>query len=135
MKNFLSVYFTKQFIFFLFAGTTAAFFHWSIRIILRNFFGFQTAAITAYFFGIIIAFLLYRKFVFPLSEIPIEKQGIRFLIVNFTFAPFVLYAFYYLTASLYQMGLDIYVEEIAHFISLALPPLFTFLCYKFFAFK
>ncbi|MBC8227844.1 MAG: GtrA family protein [Gammaproteobacteria bacterium] len=135
LRQLLSVYLTKQFIYFILSGTTAVFLHWLARIILRQFFGFQTAAILAYFIGITIAFILYRFFVFPLSTSPIKNQSIRFLIINFSFAPFVLYAFKLITIFLYQYGQEIYVEETAHIISLGITPLITFLCYKFFAFK
>ena len=135
MNKLISIYFSKQFIFFIACGTTAAILHWTIRIVLRNFLSFQNSAILAYLCAIAIAFSLYRVYVFPLSEVPINKQSVRFLIINFSFSPFVLYAFRFLTVSLYQFGLETYVEETAHFISLALPPMLTFLCYKFFAFK
>ena len=135
MKKLIAIYFSKQFIFFVACGTIAATLHWIIRIILRNYFGFQTSAIMAYLCAIAIAFSLYRIYVFPLSSTPINKQSIRFLIINFSFSPFVLYAFRSITVFLYQHGFELYIEETAHFISLALPPLLTFLCYKFFAFK
>ena len=135
MKKLISIYFSKQFIFFVACGTIAATLHVIIRIILRNFFGFQTSAIMAYLCAIAIAFSLYRIYVFPLSSTPINKQSTRFLIINISFSPFVLYAFRSITIFLYQHGFELYVEGVAHIISLALPPLITFLCYKFFAFK
>jgi len=135
MKKLIDIYFSKQFVFFIICGTIAAICHWSIRIVLRNFLSFQNSAILAYLCGIAIAFSLYRIYVFPLSEIPINNQSIRFLIINFSFAPFVIYAFRSITIFLYQSGFESYVEETAHFISLTLPPILTFLCYKFFAFK
>ena len=135
MNKVLSIYFSKQFIFFLICGGTATILHWLIRIIFRNFFGFQTSAIMAYMCAIAIAFILYRSYVFPLSVTPVNKQSIRFLLINFSVSPFVLYAFRSITVFLYQSGFESYVEETAHLMSLTLPPLITFLCYKFFAFK
>ena len=78
IENFL----TKQFLGFLIAGGVAALLHWIIRIILSIWLPFSLAVISAYGFGIAIAFLLNSYFVFPNSNRPRWNQSRDFILIN-----------------------------------------------------
>tara|TARA_B100000886_G_scaffold338406_1_gene301150 strand:+ start:467 stop:913 length:447 start_codon:yes stop_codon:yes gene_type:complete len=136
-KNLLLQYFSKQFIKFVFAGCFAALSNFSIRIIFFNFLKFSSiiSFIGAYIISLFIAFILYQNLVFPYSDIPKTKQGIRFLLINFSFLPFALFAFDFLTKLFMKAEFEKFSEPIAHIFVLGLPALITFLLYKFFAFK
>lgn len=137
IKKLLLQYFSAQFIKFVFAGCIGAFANFSIRIILFNYLGFSSniSFISAYLISLFIAFLLYQNLVFPYSDVPANKQGQRFLIINFSFLPIVLFTFDFLTAVLLKNNLGNFAEPIAHIFVLGFPALITFLLYKFFAFK
>ena len=135
LKNFLLLYFSKQFLYFLFAGGSAAFVNWSSRILLRYYLDFFSSALIAYFLGLTCAFILYRSFVFPYSDLPIKQQSVRFLLISFSFFPIVLLIFKALSELLNQLGFNTMAEPIAHAISLGSPALLTFLLYKFLAFR
>jgi len=134
LKHYLLLYFSKQFIYFVLAGSSAAFVNWSTRILLRNYFDFLFSAILAYFLGLIFAFFLYRNLVFPYSSLPISKQRTRFLLINISVMPFVLVIFSYLSIFLEYQGLGNFSEPIAHGLTIGIPALITFLLYKLYAF-
>tara|TARA_Y100000816_G_scaffold262464_1_gene220151 strand:- start:501 stop:887 length:387 start_codon:yes stop_codon:yes gene_type:complete len=121
----------------VFAGCFAAFLNFSIRIIFFNFLKFSsiTSFICAYVISLFIAFILYQNLVFPYSDVPKTKQGIRFLLINFSFLPFALFAFDFLTKLFIKANFEKFSEPVAHIFVLGLPALITFLLYKFFAFK
>ena len=135
IKQILLLYFSKQFLHFLFAGCSAAFLHWSSRILFRNIFSFITSAIFAYILALIFAFFLYRRYVFPHSDLPIQQQSIRFLIINTCFMPIVLLSFQSLTVLFESYGFALIAEPLAHAISIGFPAFITFLLYKFIAFR
>tara|TARA_B100000287_G_scaffold434932_1_gene501001 strand:+ start:5021 stop:5467 length:447 start_codon:yes stop_codon:yes gene_type:complete len=137
LKNLLLQYFSAQFIKFIFAGCVGAFANFSIRIILFNFFEISSSIsfISAYLISLLISFLLYKNLVFPYSDVPQVKQALRFLLINFSFLPIVLFAFDFLTKVLIRSNFAEFSEPIAHLFVLGFPALITFLLYKFFAFK
>ena len=135
LKSLLLLYFTKQFLYFIFSGGTAALLNWSSRIVLRFYLDLIPSAILSYALGLTCAFLLYRHFVFPFSEVPIKTQIIRFLLTQFSFMPIVIIIFSQLSIIFNKTGLDYLSENFAYALSLMIPPLITFFLYKFFAFK
>ena len=135
LKSLLLLYFTKQFIYFIFSGGTATLLNWSSRIVLRLYLELIPSAVISYSLGLTCAFLLYRHFVFPFSEIPMKTQSIRFLLIHLSFMPVVIIVFSQLSMVLSSMGLGTFAEPLAYALSLLIPPLVTFFLYKFFAFK
>jgi putative flippase GtrA len=134
LKSYLLLYFSKQFIYFVIAGASAATINFSSRLILRNYLDIIVSALLANIIAMIIAFFLYRKLVFPFSSIPFETQGIRFVIIQVSFMPVAIYIFSILANLFYIVGLEDYAEPTAHIISIGAPALITFLLYKFFVF-
>ena len=128
-------FFTRQFLRFLLVGGTAAFLHWSARILLSLWLPFGWAVALAYAVGIVIAFVLNRIFVFPQSTKPIGRQGRDFILINLAFFPVVWAAALAIDKALKSLSVTFYPEAIAHAIAVALPMAATFLIYKFFAFK
>ena len=135
LKKYLLFYFSKQFLYFVLAGTSAAFVNWSTRIFFRYYFSFLISALLAYSLALIFSFLLYRNLVFPYSTLPVDKQTTRFLLINISFMPIVLWVFIYLSIFLESQGLGNFSEPVAHAFSIGMPALITFLLYKFIAFK
>ena len=128
-------FFTKQFLEFVAVGGLAAFLHWLSRIILSNWMSFSSAVIFAYAIGMAVAFMLNSFFVFPKSEKPKHKQAQGFVIVNLAFLPIVWTASMVFEPIFRSLGLVSYSQSAAHGLAVAIPTFFTFLIYKFFAFK
>ena len=136
LKRLLLLYFSVQFIKFVFAGGLGAFSNWSTRLVNRNLFGldFLESTLIAYVVGLIVALFLYRKYVFPYSHLPFKTQSLRFLIINLSFLPVMLFLLSFFTEIFSLLGLARFSEPLAHALSLGLPALVTFFLYKFVAF-
>ncbi len=134
LKSYLLLYFSKQFLYFILAGASAASINFFSRILLRNYLDILVSAVLAYSIALIIAFFLYRKLVFPFSSTPFRTQSIRFLIIQLGCMPLVIFIFTLLADLFYSLGMSVYSEPLAHAISIGLPALITFLLYKLFVF-
>jgi putative flippase GtrA len=134
LKKYLLLYFSKQFIYFLFVGASAASLNFFSRFLFREFFDSLISATLSYSFALVFAFFLHKKFVFPYSVVPVETQGIRFLAIQLTCMPVVLIIFSQLSRVFFEIGLAGYSEPTAHIISIGTPALITFLHYKLFVF-
>ena len=134
IKDFLLLYFTKQFVYFVIAGGSSALLNFFIRLMIRPYLGFVLSAVLSYSIALVCAFFLYRKLVFPFSSTSIKTQGIRFIVIQVSFMPVAIYIFSILTSLFYTVGLEDYAEPTAHIISIGAPALITFLLYKFFVF-
>lgn len=130
----LKHFFSMQFLGFLFVGITAAGANWLSRLAMAQWVSFVVAVPLAYAVGMSVAFVLSSIFVFPKSTVPVKNQIRRFIIINVSFIPLVWGGALLLVKLLEALGMEKYVEELAHAIALALPMLATFLLYKFFAF-
>jgi len=134
LKKYLLLYFSKQFIYFLFVGASAASLNFFSRFLFREFLDSLISAIFSYSFAIVFAFFLHKRYVFPYSVVPIKTQGIRFLAIQLACMPVVLIIFSQLSRIFYEVGLAGYAEPTAHIISIGTPALVTFLLYKLFVF-
>ena len=134
IKSYLLLYFSKQFIYFLIAGCSAAAFNFFSRIILRNYLDIIVSALLANILAMVIAFFLYKKLVFPFSSVSFRTQGIRFVIIQASCMPVAIFIFAMLANLFYSAGLGNYAEPTAHIISIGTPALITFLLYKLFVF-
>ena len=134
IKGFILLYFSKQFVYFVIAGGSSALLNFLIRILIRPYFDILFSAAVAYCVALIFAFFLYRRFVFPLSEIPLIVQGRRFIVIQLSCMPVVIMIFSSLSKLFYFYGLNTYSEPIAHAISIGTPALITFLLYKLFVY-
>lgn len=131
----IKVFFTKQFLAFLFVGGAAALLHWLARIGLSLWLPFAIAISVAYMVGMTVSFLLNNIFVFPNSNKTKQTQIRDFILVNLSFFPLVWYASIYINIWLKTIGINSHSEELAHGMAISLPILATFLLYKFVAFK
>jgi len=131
----LKYFFSIQFIAFFVVGVTSAGLNWSSRYVMASWIPFSLAVPLAYCVGMATAFALNKIFVFPKSDIPVEVQVRRFVIINLSFLPVVWAGSLIFSTALKAMGIKEYSDEIGHAASLALPMLATFLLYKFVAFK
>ena len=137
IKKFLLIYFSEQFLRFVFAGGIGAVINIGSRLVFRNYFklGYELSYISAYLIGFISILFLYKKFVFPFSDLPMKSQIQRFLIINLSFAPVSAILFILFTYIFNFFGHTIFSELFAHAISIASPAIITFLLYKFLAFR
>jgi len=72
----------RQFILFIITGGTSAIINIFSRIILSNFFRFEIAILISYGIGMLIAFILAKRFVFLNSNKSIKKSFPAFALVN-----------------------------------------------------
>lgn len=128
-------FFTKQFLGFIAVGGLAAICNWVSRIILSQSLPLSWAVVVAYLIGMTTAFLLNSFFVFQESKKVKHKQARDFILINLGFLPLVIFATVKINDILNHFGVILYAKEFAHAIAIALPMFFTFLFYKFVAFK
>jgi putative flippase GtrA len=136
-KNFLLLYFSEQFLRFVFAGGMGAGINITARVIFRNYLqiGYELSYIFAYLIGFFSILFLYKKFVFPFSDLPVRSQIQRFIVINISFAPLSAILFIIFTKLFNFLEFQEFSELLAHAISIASPAAITFLLYKFLAFK
>ncbi len=72
----------RQFARFLALGGFAAAVNWLSRFPLQRFMTFSEAVAAAYLIGMVVAFTLFRRYVFPVSPQPLERQVKFFVLVN-----------------------------------------------------
>tara|TARA_B100000315_G_C14572749_1_gene586419 strand:- start:2234 stop:2656 length:423 start_codon:yes stop_codon:yes gene_type:complete len=135
LKSYLLLYFTWQFLYFIFSGGAASLLNWSARMVLRLYLDLIPSAVVSYFLGLTCAFLLYRRFVFPFSQVPIKTQSTRFLLIHVCAMPIFITIFSQLAIIFDNIELGDLSEPLAYAIALSIQPLVTFFLYKFFAFE
>ena len=111
-----------QFLRFLICGGIAAAVNWSSRFLWSLALPFGAAVLAAYATGMVVAFVLFRAFVFSESKVEFGSQVQRFVIVNLfgmaaTWALANLLVLWLLPA----LGLAHGVEAIGHAIAIATP--------------
>lgn len=127
---------SRQFLTFLFTGGTAAAVNFGSRIIYSQWVGFSTAVILAYITGMITAFVLAKLFVFKESEQSVQRSAVIFVLVNIvaalqTWLISMGLAFYVLPA----LGVQAFVDEIAHAVGVAVPVFTSYLGHKRWSFR
>jgi len=129
-------FFSSAFLKFLIVGGFAALINFSSRIGLSLFLNYATAIIIAYLIGMLTAFILNRMFVFEAQSGQTAHQFFYFTLVNLV-AIFQTLVVSLLVAIVILPGLGIeqWVEEIAHFIGICVPVFTSFLGHKYFSFK
>lgn len=127
---------SRQFLTFLFTGGTAAVVNFGSRIIYSQWVGFSTAVILAYITGMITAFVLAKLFVFKESEQSVQRSAVIFVLVNIvaalqTWLISMGLAFYVLPA----LGVQAFIDEIAHAVGVAVPVFTSYLGHKRWSFR
>ncbi|MOA45229.1 GtrA-like protein [compost metagenome] len=92
---------------------------------------YSWAVTVAYAVGLLCAFLLNRRYVFPNSTKPVASQAREFILVNLAFFPVVWGTAIAFRHFLVEAGFAGVADGLAHAFSLAIPSLATFLIYKF----
>lgn len=126
----------KEFLQFLFVGGIAAGINFISRIGFSEFFSYRISIVLAYIVGMIIAFTLFKLYVFEKSNLHYSQEIKNFTIVNIfgiiqvwgISVGLAEYLFPYLSFSFYP-------DEVAHFIGLGVPAISSYFGHKYFSFK
>jgi len=126
----------RQFLIFLITGGIAATANFTSRIFYNMAMSFSFAVILAYITGMIVAFLLARRFVFERSSHNWRTSFFYFTLVNLvaaaqTWAISVGLAYYLLP----WLAIETFRFEIAHMIGITIPVFTSFIGHKYFAFR
>lgn len=127
---------TNQFLGFVFAGGIAACANFVSRIFYNHWIPYKYAIILAYITGMIIAFILMRKYVFSNYKKNTHFSFIYFIIVNFAavLQTWVI-SMALATNILPGIGLHSNTNEIAHAIGIAVPVFTSYVGHKYISFK
>jgi putative flippase GtrA len=131
MKNFIKkYYFNLEFFRFFVVGFICAVSHWLARIVINYYLSFEWSLIISYVAALSLAFLLNKYYVFQKSEWSIS-QIYKFVGINLFFLPVVFYSSILINNILNDMNYYFFSRGIAHFISISIPMMLTFVFYKF----
>ena len=124
-----------QFFAFLLAGGTAAASNIVSRYLFNFIMPFEVAVLFAYFVGMIVAFVLTKRYVFE-ADGSIKRQMTRFLIVNLVS----LIAVWTTSVSLANVlfpffAFDWYAKDIAHLIGVMVPAIISYFGHKNYTFS
>lgn len=135
LSKLIDLYWSEQFLRFLFVGGIAVVVHWLARIALSTFMPFWLAIIVAYGVGVLTAYLLNRRYVFPSSKSP-ERELTLFVLVNLAAFPFVWLIAYGLAEYVFPaIGYTFQPQATAHGIAILSPVFANFAAHKFVTFK
>jgi putative flippase GtrA len=127
----------RQFVRFLVLGGCAAAVNWLSRFPLEHVMPFSLAVIVAYMFGMVVAFTLFRRFVFPASSRPLDRQLKFFVLVNLAGIVQVwavsMVLVYYLFPAIRCVGQ--LAEPVGHAIAIGVPTISSYFGHRFFTFS
>lgn len=127
---------SRQFAAFLVAGGIAAMANIGSRVIFSHWLPFAVAIVAAYIVGMIVAFVLFRLFVFPTSQHGLHHQVLYFTGVNIAAVLQVLGVSLLLARWLLpSWGVHTHVDTIAHVIGVAVPAVTSYAGHRFFTFR
>jgi len=125
-----------EFLQFLFVGAIAAGINFISRIGFNEFFSYRISIVLAYIVGMVIAFTLFKYFVFAKSGQHYIDEVKGFVIVNiFGIAQVWLISVGLAEYLFPYLKLEFYPNEIAHFIALGIPAISSYFGHKYFSFK
>ena len=132
IQSFLS----RKFAAFLLVRGTAATVNFGSRILYDRWVNFDVAVLLAFVGGLVTAFTLNKLFIFKNSDHSVKRSAIYFLIVNLaallqTWGVTMALAFYVLPA----MGIESFVEDIAHGVGIGVPVFTSFIAHNHWTFK
>jgi putative flippase GtrA len=126
----------RQFGLFLLVGGTAAVVNWISRILLNAVVNYGVALVLAYGCGMICAYLLNRRYVFPGATRPVHQQVHYFIVVNLVAFPLVWGTSWLLSEIVFpRLQWTTHPREIAHGLALALPTVTSYFGHKYFTFS
>lgn len=127
----------RRFARFVTLGACAAAANWLARFPLEHFMSFSAAVIVAYMVGMVIAFTLFSRYVFPASPRPLHEQVKFFMLVNIAGI---------IQVWVVSMTLLYYIfpfidftnaaaEPVAHGLAIGVPTISSYFGHKFLTFK
>ncbi len=127
---------TKQFMFFIITGGSAAIVNFGSRIIYNQWTSFSLAVVLAYITGMVTAFILVKLFVFRESEQPIHHSIGFFILINLaaalqTWLVSMGLAYYVLPA----VGINRHVKEVSHAAGVIFPVFTSYLGHRKWTFR
>ena len=125
-----------EFLQFLFVGGIAAGINFVSRIGFSEFFSYRISIVLAYIVGMVIAFMLFKHYVFEKSDRHYIEEVKGFVIVNL----FGIIQVWLISIGLAEyffpyMSFSFYPNEVAHFIALGIPAISSYFGHKYFSFK
>jgi len=127
----------RRFARFLALGGGAALVNWTSRFFLERALAFPAAVAVAYLIGMAMAFMLYRRFVFPESSQPLPRQVRLFVMINIAAIAQVWAAamalVYYVFPSLGVVGP--LAEPLGHGIAIGVPTISSYFGHRFLTFR
>ena len=126
--------FKKQFLLFIISGGIAAFINILSRSILSNFLGFEISIIYAYLIGMIVAYILSRKFVF-ISNHNFKKSFFAFTVINLiAIVQTYFISIYFKENILPFFGIKFLNEFLSHSVGVAFPVFTSYFGHKYISF-
>ncbi len=125
-----------QFSYFLLSGALAALMNWSSRFLFSKYFDFQTSIVLAFFVGLFSGFFLMRLIVFKTSQNSIQRQVLRYFIINM-----LALAQTFMVSVLMVNVLEVFIEAkaiseaIAHATGIVVPVFISYLGHKYYTFR
>lgn len=127
---------SRQFVLFVAIGGFAAGVNLLARILFNTVIDFEWAVVIAYPFGMTVAFLLNRKYVFDGEDGHAGGQYFRFFLVNLVALAQIWVVSVALAMWLFPaLGFTWHADTIAHGIGLASPIVTSYLAHKHFSFR
>ena len=124
----------REFLLFILAGGFAAFINIISRAILSNFITFEKAIILAYIVGMIVAFVLTKRFVF-ISKNSTRKSFAAFALVNLAAVAQTYYiSLWCKNIILPFLGVNIFVELLSHIAGVFFPVFSSYFGHKYISF-
>jgi putative flippase GtrA len=127
----------RRFVLFVAVGGTAAAANWLSRFPLEHFMSFSPAIALAYLVGMVIAFMLFSRYVFPASSRPLAEQIKFFVLVNVAgivqvWVMSVALVYYVFPTIGFKGPL---AEPVGHGIAIGVPAISSYIGHKFLTFK
>ena len=125
-----------EFLQFLFVGGIAAAVNFISRIGFNEIFTYRVSIILAYLVGMVVAFILFKFYVFEKSNRHYAEEVKGFVIVNI----FGIIQVWLISISLAEyflpyISFTFYPNEVAHFIALGVPAISSYFGHKYFSFS
>ena len=125
-----------QFVRFLLAGGVAAAANYGSRFLFSEWFSYSVAIVLAYLVGMVVAFLLMRRFVFDATGGQLGPQVVKFIVVNmFAVLQTLLISLLLAHWALPTLGVTEHVEALAHLVGVLVPAVTSYLGHRLATFK
>ena len=126
---------SRQFMLFLISGGIAASVNFSSRILYSLWLDFSAAVILAYMTGMVVAFILFKVYVFKSSQLSTRNSSF-FVLVNLvaviqTWVISMVLAYYLLPS----IGITRYIREISHAVGIIVPVFTSYIGHKRWSFR